>query len=45
MPKKLTPLAISKIVMLAEKGLHRQVISKQFEVSTGSIEQVISSVK
>jgi len=44
MPKKLTPKIISKIVMLAEKGFHRKVIANRFEVSTGSIEQVISSV-
>ena len=44
MPKKLTPQIVTKIVMLAEKGFHRQVIANKYDVSTGSIEQVISSV-
>jgi hypothetical protein len=43
-PKKLTTLVIAKIIKLAEMGFHRLVIANRFEVSTGSIEQVISSV-
>jgi hypothetical protein len=44
MPKKQPPQVIAKIVKLAEMGFHRLVIANRFEVSVGSIEQVISSV-
>lgn len=44
MPKKLTPQVITQIVKLAEMGFNRLVIANRFEVSAGSIEQIISSV-
>jgi hypothetical protein len=39
----LTDNIIKKILVLAYKGFHRRCIAKYFQISTGSVEQVISS--
>lgn len=44
-PKVLTKEIKDKIAYIAKLGFHRRVIAKSFNVSEGSIEQVISSVE
>ena len=42
-PKVITDEVISAVISMAYKGFHRTAIAKEFHVSTGSIEQIISS--
>jgi len=42
-PKVITEEVINAIISMAYKGFHRKAIAKEFHVSTGSIEQIISS--
>ncbi len=44
-PYILTEEIIKQIIVLAYKGFHRRYIAKCFQISTGSIEQIISSEK
>lgn len=43
-PTKITSTVRKDIITLATKGFHRRVIANTFHLSTGSVEQVISSV-
>lgn len=43
-PKKVTPEYRAIILMLAARGFHRKCIAERLCISTGSVEQVISSV-
>ena len=42
-PYILTDEIIKKIIFMAYKGFHRQAIARKFHISTGSVEQIISS--
>jgi len=42
-PYILTDVTIKKILVLAYRGFHRNYIAETFQISTGSVEQVISS--
>ena len=42
-PKVITEEVISGFISMAYKGFHRKAIAKEFQVSTGSVEQIISS--
>lgn len=42
-PNIITDKVINMIIVLAYKGFHREDIAKRFHISTGSVEQVISS--
>jgi len=42
-PNIITDKVINMIIVLAYKGFHRKAIAKRFHISTGSVEQVISS--
>jgi hypothetical protein len=44
-PYILTGNIINQIIILAYKGFHRKYIAKLFQVSAGSVEQIISSEK
>ena len=43
-PSAVTDKVISGIIDMASKGFHRKTIAQHFHISTGSVEQVISSV-
>jgi hypothetical protein len=42
-PYILTDSIVKQIIILAYKGFHRKVIARNFHISTGSVEQIISS--
>lgn len=44
-PQKLTQAVIRKIQKLAYKGVHRKAISESLELSTGTVEMVISATE
>ncbi|EML0424458.1 TniQ family protein [Vibrio parahaemolyticus] len=44
-PKVLTEMLKQVIVNMARKGFHRQVIARKYQVSTGSIELIISTTE
>ncbi|MEP4892242.1 MAG: TnsD family Tn7-like transposition protein, partial [Aliiglaciecola sp.] len=42
-PKVITEEVISAVISMAYKGFHRNTIATEFQISTGSVEQIISS--
>ena len=42
-PKVITEPLICAVLKMAYKGFHRKVMATQFQISTGSVEQIISS--
>lgn len=42
-PKVITEEVISAVISMAYKGFHRKAIATEFQISTGSVEQIISS--
>ncbi|CAH9055550.1 hypothetical protein PSECIP111854_01601 [Pseudoalteromonas sp. CIP111854] len=42
-PKVITESLICAVLKMAYKGFHRKVMATQFQISTGSVEQIISS--
>ncbi|MCF6437175.1 TnsD family transposase [Pseudoalteromonas sp. MMG022] len=42
-PKVITEEVITSVISMAYKGFHRKAIAKEFQISTGSVEQIISS--
>ncbi|WP_375186021.1 hypothetical protein [Pseudoalteromonas sp.] len=42
-PKVITEYVIRAVVSMAFKGFHRKSIATEFHISTGSVEQIISS--
>lgn len=42
-PKVITEEVISGVISMAYKGFNRKAIAKEFQISTGSVEQIISS--
>ncbi|WP_406610106.1 TnsD family Tn7-like transposition protein [Agarivorans sp. JK6] len=42
-PKVITEEVISTVISMAYKGFHRKAIATEFQISTGSVEQIISS--
>jgi hypothetical protein len=42
-PKKITLTLKASVVRLARKGFHREVIAKLYDISTGSVELIIST--
>ncbi|WP_338294511.1 TnsD family Tn7-like transposition protein [Planctobacterium marinum] len=43
-PKKITKSLINKVIRIAWMGFHRNAIASTFQISNGSVEQIISSV-
>lgn len=42
-PKKITKSLKASVVKLAKKGFHREVLAKLYDISTGSVELIIST--
>ena len=44
-PKVITEEIINAVISMANRGFHRNTIASEFQISTGSVEQIISSEK
>jgi hypothetical protein len=43
-PRFITKELISAVLVMANKGFHRKAIANKFQISTGSVEQIISTI-